>query len=133
MDILNNLTDGNFTLFAARYYENPHCLTEEEFEDDLKRFRYLKRLFNKYKQTGELKDRLIINHFVVLYNVFHHRAATKMICLKLYDELSYVKPFLIMLGYWPDRIEGVNGEVIVDSNVALDGNITGILRETYGV
>lgn len=100
---------------------------------DLKRFRYLKRLFRKYKQTGELKDRLIINHFVVLYNVFHHRAATKMICFKLYDELTCVKPFLIMLGYWPDRIEGVNGEVIVDSNVTLDSNIAGILRETYGI
>ena len=130
---MNNLTDDNFNLFAARYYDNPHCLSEEEFEDDLKRFRYLKRLFRKYKQTGELKDRLIINHFVVLYNVFHHRAATKIICFKLYDELTCVKPFLIMLGYWPDRIEGVNGEVIVDSNVALDGNIAGILRETYGV
>ena len=133
MDILNNLTDGNFTLFAARYYENPHCLTEEEFEDDLKRFRYLKRLFNKYKQTGELKDRLIINHFVVLYNVFHHRAATKMICLKLYDELSYVKPFLIMLGYWPDRIEGIDGKIVVDTDISLDMNVTKTLRETYGV
>ena len=130
---MNNLTDGNFTLFAARYYENPHCLTEEEFEDDLKRFRYLKRLFNKYKQTGELKDRLIINHFVVLYNVFHHRAATKMICLKLYDELSYVKPFLIMLGYWPDRIEGIDGKIVVDSDISLDMNVTNTLRETYGV
>ena len=130
---MNNLTDGNFTLFAARYYENPHCLTEEEFEDDLKRFRYLKRLFNKYKQTGELKDRLIINHFVVLYNVFHHRAATKMICLKLYDELTYVKPFLIMLGYWPDRIEGINGKIVVDSDISLDMNVTNTLRETYGV
>ena len=133
MDILNNLTDGNFTLFAARYYENPHCLTEEEFEDDLKRFRYLKRLFNKYKQTGELKDRLIINHFVVLYNVFHHRAATKMICLKLYDELSYVTPFLIMMGYWPDRIEGIDGKIVVDSDISLDMNVTNTLRETYGV
>ena len=130
---MNNLTDGNFTLFAARYYENPHCLTEEEFEDDLKRFRYLKRLFNKYKQTGELKDRLIINHFVVLYNVFHHRAATKMICLKLYDELSYVKPFLIMLGYWPDRIEGIDGKIVVDSDISLDMNVKNTLRETYGV
>ena len=120
-------------MFAARYYENPHCLTEEEFEDDLKRFRYLKRLFNKYKQTGELKDRLIINHFVVLYNVFHHRAATKMICLKLYDELSYVKPFLIMLGYWPDRIEGIDGKIVVDSDISLDMNVTNTLRETYGV
>jgi len=133
VNILNNLTDDNFTLFAARYYENPHCLTEEEFEDDLKRFRYLKRLFNKYKQTGELKDRLIINHFVVLYNVFHHRAATKMICLKLYDELSYVKPFLIMLGYWPDRIEGIDGKIVVDSDISLDMNVTNTLRETYGV
>lgn len=128
-----NLTNENFYLFAAKFYENPQCLNTEEFEDDLKRLRYLKRLFRKYEQTGELKDRLILNHLVVLYNVFHHTAATKMICLKLFDELKMVKPFLIMLGYWPDRIEDVNGMIIFDSDVELDVNIANRLREIHGL
>ena len=127
-----NLTDDNFYLFAAKYYDNPQCIDSEEFEDDLKRIRYLKRLFRKYKQTGDLKDRLILNHFVVLYNVFQPDAATRMLCLKLHDELYLVKPFLLLMGYWPDKIIGVNGVTIYDSYIPLDTRIIRILREIHG-
>ena len=127
-----NLTDDNFYLFAAKYYDNPQCTDSEEFEDDLKRIRYLKRLFRKYKQTGDLKDRLILNHFVVLYNVFQPEAATRMLCLKLQDELDLVKPFLLMMGYWPDKIVGINGVTIYDSDIPLDTRIIRILREIHG-
>jgi hypothetical protein len=127
-----NLTDDNFYLFAAKYYDNPQCTDTEEFEDDLKRIRYLKRLFRKYKQTGELKDRLILNHLVVLYNVFVPEAATRMMCLKLVDELDMVKPFLLLLGYWPDKIVNVNGVTISDSDIPLDNNIIRILRRLHG-
>ena len=92
----------------------------------------MKRLFRKYKQTGELKDRLILNHFVVLYNVFNPPAATRMLCLKLHDELDMVKPFLMLLGYWPERIEGINGETILDSDIPLDKKIIRVLRELHG-
>jgi hypothetical protein len=127
-----NLTDENFYLFAAKYYDNPQCIETEEFDDDLKRIRYLKRLFRKYKQTGELKDRLILNHLVVLYNVFVPEAATRMLCLKLSDELDMVKPFLLLLGYWPDKIISVNGVTISDSDIPLDSNIIRILRRLHG-
>ena len=127
-----NLTDDNFYLFAAKYYDNPQCTETEEFDDDLKRIRYLKRLFRKYKQTGELKDRLILNHLVVLYNVFVPEAATRMLCLKLSDELDMVKPFLLLLGYWPDKITSVNGVTIYDSDIPLDSNIIRILRRLHG-
>lgn len=127
-----NLTDDNFYLFAAKYYDNPQCTETEEFDDDLKRIRYLKRLFRKYKQTGELKDRLILNHLVVLYNVFLPEAATRMLCLKLSDELDMVKPFLLLLGYWPDKIISVNGVTISDSDIPLDSNIIRILRRLHG-
>jgi len=127
-----NLTDDNFYLFAAKYYDNPQCTETEEFDDDLKRIRYLKRLFRKYKQTGELKDRLILNHLVVLYNVFVPAAATRMLCLKLSDELDMVKPFLLLLGYWPDKIISVNGVTISDSDIPLDSNIIRILRRLHG-
>ena len=127
-----NLTDDNFYLFAAKYYDNPQCIETEEFDDDLKRIRYLKRLFRKYKQTGELKDRLILNHLVVLYNVFVPEAATRMLCLKLSDELDMVKPFLLLLGYWPDKIISVNGVTISDSDIPLDSDIIRILRRLHG-
>ena len=127
-----NLTDENFYLFAAKYYDNPQCTDSDEFEDDLKRIRYLKRLFRKYKQTGELKDRLILNHLVVLYNVFVPEAATRMMCLKLVDELDMVKPFLLLMGYWPDKIININGVTISDSDVPLDSNIIRILRRLHG-
>tara|TARA_B110000503_G_scaffold125578_1_gene193277 strand:+ start:282 stop:671 length:390 start_codon:yes stop_codon:yes gene_type:complete len=127
-----NLTDENFYLFAAKYYDNPQCIETEEFDDDLKRIRYLKRLFRKYKQTGELKDRLILNHLVVLYNVFVPEAATRMLCLKLSDELDMVKPFLLLLGYWPDKIISVNGVTISDSDIPLDSDIIRILRRLHG-
>jgi hypothetical protein len=127
-----NLTDDNFYLFAAKFYDNPQCTDTEEFEDDLKRIRYLKRLFRKYKQTGELKDRLILNHLVVLYNVFVPEAATRMLCLKLVDELDIVKPFLLLLGYWPDKIVNINGVTISDSDIPLDNNIIRILRRLHG-
>ena len=127
-----NLTDDNFYLFAAKYYDNPQCTDSDEFEDDLKRIRYLKRLFRKYKQTGELKDRLILNHLVVLYNVFVPDATTRMLCLKLHDELDLVKPFLLLMGYWPDKIININGVTISDSDVPLDSNIIRILRRLHG-
>ena len=98
----------------------------------MKRIRYLKRLFRKYKQTGELKDRLILNHLVVLYNVFVPEAATRMLCLKLVDELDMVKPFLLLLGYWPDKIVNINGVTISDSDIPLDNNIIRILRRLHG-
>jgi hypothetical protein len=124
-----NLTDDNFNLFAAKYYINHRCINHEEFEEDLKRIRYIKRLLRKYKQTEELKVRLVLNHFVILYNVFDAQALTRMLCLKLSDELDMVKPFLIFLGYWPDVIVGINGRDIRDSDISLNDDIVYRLRE----
>ena len=78
-DILN---ENNFILFAAKHYDNPQCHDTTEFFDDLKRFKYLKRLFSKYEEHGELKERLILNHLIILYNVFGV-STTKMLLYKL--------------------------------------------------
>ena len=67
---MNKIDESNFILFAAQSYDNPQCMDETEFFDDLKRFKYLKRLFNKYKENGELKERLVLNHLTILYNLF---------------------------------------------------------------
>ena len=122
------MTEENFMLFAAKYYENPHCTDLLEFHDDLKRIRYLKRLFKKYEQTGELKERLILNHLLVLYNVFEHRAMTRILVFKLEEQLKYLKPFLIFLNYWRTDIGNIKGKEVVDADISLDDTIVKELR-----
>jgi len=130
--MFENLNDDNFMLFAAKYYENAHCTDLLEFHDDLKRIRYIKRLFKKYEQTGELKDRLVFNHLIVLYNTFEHRAMTRMLCFKLSDQLQYLKPFLLFLNYWRTDFGMINGKQIIDSDIPIDMNIAKVLRQLNG-
>ena len=70
----NELNEGNYQLFAIKFYDNPQALTKEDFEDDLKRIKYIKRLLKRYRNTGELKVHLILNHLIVLFNVFNDAA-----------------------------------------------------------
>lgn len=127
--MFDDLNDDNFIMFAMKFYENPHCTDLLEFHDDMKRIRYLKRLFKKYKQTGELKERLIINHLVVLYNMFDNRAMTRMLLLKMDGYYDCLKPFLIMLGYWTTSVGTVKGKTLVDSDISLDQKIVETLRQ----
>ena len=126
--MIDNLTEDNFQLFAMKFYENPHCTDLLEFHDDLKRIRYIKRLFKKYKQTGELKERLIINHLIVLYNMFENRAMTRMLLLKLDDYHDCLKPFLILLNYWTVDVGLINNKKIIDAEISLDSNVVKVLR-----
>lgn len=126
--MMENLTDDNFLLFAARCYDNPGCYTMEEFQEDLNHFRYLKRLFNKYAEGGELKERLILNHLTIIYNVFGPEA-TRMLFLKLKGHERYLKPFLIFLSTMPEVVKGVDGRNIRSSDVPLDPGIVAALRK----
>lgn len=126
--MIEKLTEENFQLFAMKYYQNPNCTDLLEFHDDLRKIRYIKRLFKKYKETKELKERLILNHLVVLYNMFESKAMTKMLLYKLDEYHSYLKPFLILLNYWPEEIL-LNGKKIVDSKISLDKGIVEALRK----
>ena len=110
--IFETLDDGNFLLYAAKAYENPSCVDDEEFLEDLNRIKYIKRLLRKYDIGGELKERLIINHLVVLYNVFEGDALTRMLFYRLYEYLEFLVPFLDMLGRLPDVVNGVGPEGI---------------------
>ena len=125
MEVLN---DKNFMLFAAHYYDNKNCVDILEFHDDLNRIKYLKRLFKKYSDTSDIKIQLVLNHLIVIYNVFYPAAATRMLALKLKDHLQYLKPLLVYLNYWPERIN-INEETIRDSEIALDQKIVDLLRE----
>ena len=102
MKLFDELTNRNFKLFAMQHYNNPECTDVEEFKQDLNRFRYLKRLLSRYEADGDLQERLILNHIIVIYNVFGIEAANRMIWFKLQREhWTYVKPFLVFLNYLP--------------------------------
>lgn len=126
----NTLDESNYTLFAAHYYDNANCTDLLEFQEDLNRIKYIKRLLKKYHETGILKERLILNHLIVVYNVFAPEAATKMLCYKLIDYLPYLKPFLEFLSYWPDYVDGLgrDGMIIKSSEIHNDRRIEEILR-----
>lgn len=92
------LTKDNLILYAAKHYYNPKCIDSEEFFEDMKRFKYVKRLLNRYNQTGELSERLILNHLIVIFNVFGYEAGLDILELKLeVDYWDVLKPFLIFL------------------------------------
>lgn len=98
MQLFDNLTDDNILLYAAKHYYKPNVIDADEFYDDLKRFMYLKRLFNRYKNTGELSERLILNHLIVIFNVFDIQPSLKMLEYHMDEKYwSALKPFLIFL------------------------------------
>lgn len=100
--IFNELNEETFLLFAIKNYENPQAVTEEDFYKDLNHFKYIKRLLKRYKNTGELKTHLLINHFIVLYNMFGE-ATTPMLFYKIEKELwSSMKTFVLFLNRLPD-------------------------------
>ena len=115
MQLFDELTEDNFVLFASRYYDNPQCMSIEEFYHDLNRFKYLKRLLKRYVQNDDLQERLILNHIVVIYNVFGIDPANKMMFYKMDEEYWVIlKPFLVYLNYLK---EDVLVEVPLDNKV----------------
>ena len=100
----SELTPDNINMFAMKHYDNPSCVDEAEFLDDMKRFRYLKRLFRKYETSGELKLRLIINHIIILSNVFGVDATTTLLFFKTeVEHWSLLKTFLVYLHFMPEN------------------------------
>ena len=98
----DELNENNYMLFAIKFYDNPHALTKEEFEDDLKRIKYVKRLLKRYKNTGVLKTHLILNHLTVLFNVFGE-AAVPLLFYNLEEDLwPDIKSFLMFLRRIPE-------------------------------
>ena len=98
------LNDANLLNYAMKHYDNPECKSIEEFQEDLTRTKYIKRLFRKYKTSGELKERLILNHIIIFYNVFGIEAATNILFFKIEEEFwSLLKTFLVFLDMFPEN------------------------------
>ena len=112
--IFNELNAQNFPLFAIKNYENPQAVTKEDFEKDLNHFKYIKRLLKRYKNTGELKTHLLLNHFIILYNIFGE-ATTPMLFFKIEEELwSVMKTFVIFLDKLPEYPHCFIHDVVID-------------------
>lgn len=129
----DQVDETNFLLYAAKNYDNPGSLDDGEFFEDLKRIKYIKRLFNKYNDTDDLKCRLIINHIIVLTNVFGTIPAIKLMFLKLEGYESLLKPFFIYLNIMPDEVKnvGYKRRTIRKHDGRIDANILYILKERY--
>ena len=126
--MFDELNDDNFMMYAMKCYTSPHCIMSE-FEGDIKRTKYLKRLFRRYKITKSLKERLIMNHIILLNNVFGPEATARILFYKT-DVRDYdiLKTFLDYLDIMPDFVYGINGKTIVSSEIPLDKNVAEILR-----
>lgn len=124
----DDLNSDNFLIYAVKAYDKPNMILSE-FKEDIKRFNYLKRLFRRYKKHDDLKERLILNHLIVLYNVFGPEAATRLLFFKTSKEdYSTLKTYLLFLSYMPSMVKGINGKDIKSSDIPVDLKIAKILR-----
>jgi hypothetical protein len=125
----DDLTSENFLLYAVKAYDKPNCIMSE-FKEDMKRFNYLKRLFRRYRKMDDLRERLVINHLVVVYNVFGVEVATRMLFYKMSkDDYSALKTYLLFLNYMPAVVHGIKGQDIISSEIPVDMKIAEVLRE----
>ena len=126
--MFDDLNEDNFMMYAMKCYESPNCVMSE-FEGDIKRTKYLKRLFRRYKVTKTLKERLILNHIILLNNVFGPEVTARILFYRI-DERDYdiLKTFLLSLGIMPEMVWGINGKNIRSADIPIDMNIAEILR-----
>ena len=125
--MFDELNDDNFTMYAMKCYVSPHCIMSE-FESDIKRTKYLKRLFRRYKVTKSLKERLILNHIILLNNVFDPESTARILFYKI-DERDYdiLKTFLSYLNIMPEIVKSINGKTIYRDKIPYDEKIAEIL------
>ena len=130
MNLFDDLNEKNYLHFAMKYYDNRQCTSVEEFNEDLNKIKYVKRLFNRFLETGELRVNLILNHLIVIYNVFENEAATRMLFFRVEKKFySILKPFLIFLNRLPEKINGIDGEDIQTSHIPLNETTIKELRK----
>lgn len=122
------LTEENYLLYCAKHYNNPHSSGTDEFLEDLNRIKYIKKLVTRFEQKNDLKERLILNHIIILCNVFGVRQCTNILFLKLENQLEYIKPFLVLLQILPDSIE-VDGKVFVTDEIPMNIEISKALSK----
>lgn len=124
------VSDKNFIMFAIQSYDNNNMFSsEEEFHEDLTRIRSISRSFSRYRKTGEINERLVLNHLIILYNVFEGETLTKMLVFKLQSYLEYLKPFLMLIARWPEYIDGVFDSRLIGTDISMDMKLVERLRK----
>lgn len=124
------LTEETFIMYAIKHYDNPYCKGMVEFLDDIKRFKYIKRLLRKYQVSKDIKERLILNHIIVLNNLFGVEAATKMLFFKTEKRFwPQLKTFLVFLNYMPINIVINKDLIVAESEIELDQAVLDILQK----
>jgi hypothetical protein len=127
--VFDELNNDNVTIYAVKAYDRPNCVMSE-FKDDMKRFNYLKRLFKRYRKLDELRERLVLNHLVVLCNVFGPEVATRLLFYKMAkDDYPALKTYLMFLSVMPDRVRGIKRQDIISSDIPVDMKIADMLRD----
>ncbi len=125
----DDLTTENITLYAVKAYDKPNCIMSE-FKEDMKRFNYVKRLLLRYRKFDELRERLVLNHLVVIYNIFGPEPATRILFYRIpKEDWSALKTYLLFLSYMPNVVKGIKGQDIISSDIAVDLRIAEVLRE----
>lgn len=123
------LTEDNFLIYAAKVYDNPQCHSTDEFFEDLNHIKYIKKLITRYIDKGDLKERLILNHIITLYNIFGADHLSRILYLKLKEQFYCIKPFLVMLDILPEKLFNINDEGVINmDDISMDQNIIIRLR-----
>jgi hypothetical protein len=127
--MFENINDENFLLYAMKCYDSPNAIMSE-FEEDLKRIKYVKRLIKRYRASGELKERLILNHLIILSNVFGTKNSVRMLFYKIdQEDYDILKTFLLFLQYMPDIVSGIKERTIHSSDITVDVFVGKRLRD----
>lgn len=125
----DDLNDSNILLYAAKCYNKPNCI-DSEFDEDYKRIRYIKRLLHRYRLNGVIKERLLLNHLVIIQNVFGIEPSTRMLFARVDSkDYSALKTFLIYTSAMPNIVKGIRGEDIISSDIPLDPKLIDTLRK----
>ena len=127
--MFDDLNEANVLLYAAKCYDKPNCI-QSEFDEDYKKFRYIKRLLNRYRINGTIKENLLINHLICTQNVFGVEASTRILFFRI-DKRDWaaLKTLLIFTSAMPKVVRGVKGRDIISSDIALDAHLVEILRK----
>ena len=124
----DNLDGDNIMMYAVKAYDKPNCIMSE-FSEDMKRFNYLKRLFRRYRKHNELRERLVLNHLVVLNNVFGPEVMTRLLFYEMAEsDYPQLKTYLLFLSCMPEVVRGIKGKNILSSDIEVDMEIANVLR-----
>jgi len=128
--VTDPINNDNFLLFCAKHYETKFSTSTAEFQEDVNRIKYIRRLLQRYGQSGKIKERLVLNHIIILSNVFTPPICSKILLFKLSEQSKYLKPFLVFLGILPDKIENIGEHpIIYTDTMEMDMGLVEILRK----